>query len=50
LLVDVSEDIQLQRVERIVALMLENRSFDHMPGCLSLERGCTSVDGALGRR
>ena len=29
----------LQRIEHVVVLMLENRSFDHMLGYLSLEAG-----------
>jgi len=33
------------RIEHVVVLMLENRSFDHMLGYLSLERGRTDVDG-----
>ncbi len=35
----------LQKVDHIVVLMLENRSFDHMLGYLSLEGGRTDVDG-----
>ncbi|MGZ4383262.1 MAG: phospholipase C [Gaiellaceae bacterium] len=35
----------LSKVEHIVVLMLENRSFDHMLGYLSLEGGRTDVDG-----
>jgi phospholipase C len=35
----------LQKVDNIVVLMLENRSFDHMLGYLSLEGGRTDVDG-----
>jgi phospholipase C len=35
----------LSRVEHIVVLMLENRSFDHMLGYLSLEGGRGEVDG-----
>ena len=35
----------LEKVEHIVVLMLENRSFDHMLGYLSLERGREDVDG-----
>jgi phospholipase C len=35
----------LERVEHIVVLMLENRSFDHMLGYLSLEAGREEVDG-----
>jgi phospholipase C len=35
----------LRKIEHIVVLMLENRSFDHMLGYLSLEGGRTDVDG-----
>jgi phospholipase C len=35
----------LARVEHIVVLMLENRSFDHMLGYLSLEGGRADIDG-----
>jgi phospholipase C len=35
----------LQKIEHIVVLMLENRSFDHMLGYLSLEGGRSDVDG-----
>jgi phospholipase C len=35
----------LAKVEHVVVLMLENRSFDHMLGYLSLEGGRTDVDG-----
>ena len=35
----------LEKVDHIVVLMLENRSFDHMLGYLSLERGRGDVDG-----
>jgi phospholipase C len=35
----------LDRIEHIVVLMLENRSFDHMLGYLSLEGGRGDVDG-----
>ncbi len=34
-----------RRIEHVVVLMLENRSFDHMLGYLSLERGRADVDG-----
>jgi phospholipase C len=44
---------QLQKIEHIVVLMLENRSFDHMLGFLSLPesaggRGRADVDGLTG--
>ena len=35
----------LQKVDHIVVLMLENRSFDHMLGYLSLEGGRDDIDG-----
>ncbi len=38
----------LDKVEHIVVLMLENRSFDHMLGYLSLEGGRSDVDGVRG--
>jgi phospholipase C len=36
---------RLGQIDHIVVLMLENRSFDHLLGYLSLERGRTDVDG-----
>lgn len=46
-------DTQLQQIEHIVVLMLENRSFDHMLGYLSLPpalggKGRKDVDGLKG--
>src|SRR6476619_1866261 len=35
----------LKKIEHIVVLMLENRSFDHMLGYLSLEAGRSDIDG-----
>ncbi len=35
----------LQKIEHIVVLMMENRSFDHMLGYLRLEGGRTEIDG-----
>jgi phospholipase C len=35
----------LGKVEHVVVLMLENRSFDHMLGYLSLEGGRSDIDG-----
>src|SRR5436309_949113 len=35
----------LQKIEHVVVLMLENRSFDHMLGYLSLEGGRSDVNG-----
>ena len=35
----------LSKFDHIVVLMLENRSFDHMLGYLSLEQGRTDIDG-----
>lgn len=39
------EALNLGHIDHIVVLMLENRSFDHMLGYLSLEGGRTDVDG-----
>jgi phospholipase C len=39
---------QLMEIEHFVVLMLENRSFDHMLGYLSLEGGRQDVDGLTG--
>ena len=39
----------LQKIDHIVILMLENRSFDHMLGYLSLVGGRKDVDGLTGR-
>ena len=44
----VAQDIgmaNLQKIDHIVVLMLENRSFDHMLGYLSLEGGRDDIDG-----
>ncbi|MGH7455770.1 MAG: alkaline phosphatase family protein, partial [bacterium] len=35
----------LQKINHIVVLMMENRSFDHMLGYLTLEKGRSDVDG-----
>src|SRR5262249_6140632 len=35
----------LEKIEHLVVLMLENRSFDHMLGYLSLEGGREDIDG-----
>jgi phospholipase C len=35
----------LKKIDHIVVLMMENRSFDHVLGYLSLEEGRTEVDG-----
>jgi phospholipase C len=35
----------LRKIEHVVVLMLENRSFDHMLGYLSLEGGRSDIDG-----
>ena len=42
---DESRIANLSKVEHVVVLMLENRSFDHMLGYLSLEGGRGDVDG-----
>lgn len=41
---DPAED-NLHKIDHIVVLMLENRSFDHMLGYLSLTGGRTDIDG-----
>ncbi len=38
-------DLLRQRIDTVVVLMMENRSFDHYFGALSLEEGRTDVDG-----
>jgi phospholipase C len=44
--IDVDESVDaLDQIEHIVVLMMENRSFDHMLGYLSLDGGRTDVDG-----
>ena len=35
----------LQRIDHIVVLLMENRSFDHLLGYLKLEGGRTDVEG-----
>jgi phospholipase C len=40
-----SRDASLEKIDHIVVLMLENRSFDHMLGYLSLEGGRGDIDG-----
>jgi phospholipase C len=39
-------DANLQKIDHIVVLMMENRSFDHMLGFLSIELGRNDVDGS----
>ncbi len=34
-----------ERIDTVVILMMENRSFDHVLGALSLEEGRTDIDG-----
>jgi phospholipase C len=41
----VSSDTNLDKIDHIVVVMLENRSFDHMLGYLSLVGGRSDVDG-----
>jgi phospholipase C len=44
--IDLDDSVDaLDGIEHIVVLMLENRSFDHMLGYLSLESGGLAVDG-----
>jgi len=38
-------DENLKKIDHIVVLMMENRSFDHMLGFLTLEQGRTDIDG-----
>ncbi len=38
-------DANLQKVDHIVVLMMENRSFDHMLGYLSIDAGRSEIDG-----
>jgi phospholipase C len=38
-------DDNLKKIDHIVVLMMENRSFDHMLGFLTLEQGRTDIDG-----
>ena len=47
MLTEVTEtgEANLEKIDHIVVLMLENRSFDHMLGYLSLEGGRGDVDG-----
>ena len=40
-----SGSANLEKVDHVVVLMLENRSFDHMLGYLSLECGRPDIDG-----
>lgn len=41
----VTPQLLRDRIDTVVVLMLENRSFDHVFGALSLEEGRTDVDG-----
>jgi phospholipase C len=41
--------VNLDKIEHIVVLMQENRSFDHMVGYLRLQSGRTDVDGLTGK-
>ncbi len=45
---DLSDSELLAPIEHIVVLMMENRSFDHYFGSLSLEEGRMDVDGLIG--
>jgi phospholipase C len=38
-------DKNLQKIDHIVVLMMENRSFDHMLGFLTIEQGRDDIDG-----
>ena len=39
------EDLLREKIDTVVVLMFENRSFDHLMGALSLEEGHPDVDG-----
>jgi phospholipase C len=41
-------DGNLGKIDHIVVMMLENRSFDHMLGYLTLEKGRTDINGLTG--
>src|SRR5207344_18992 len=38
-------DENLQKIDHIVVLMMENRSFDHMLGFLTIEQGRADIEG-----
>ena len=40
-------DDNLKKIDHIVVLMMENRSFDHMLGFLTIEQGRTDVEGPI---
>jgi phospholipase C len=40
-----ADAVNLEKVDHVVVLMLENRSFDHMLGYLSLTGGRPEIDG-----
>jgi phospholipase C len=44
---EVTPELLRDRIDTVVLLMMENRSFDHYFGSLSLEEGRTDVDGLV---
>jgi phospholipase C len=38
-------DQNLRKIDHVVVLMMENRSFDHMLGFLTIEQGRTDIEG-----
>jgi len=42
-------DDNLRKIDHIVVLMMENRSFDHMQGFLTIEQGREDVEGPTSR-
>ncbi|MCP4872649.1 MAG: alkaline phosphatase family protein [Proteobacteria bacterium] len=42
---EVTRELLRERIDTVVFLMMENRSFDHFLGAMSLEEGNTDVDG-----
>ena len=45
---DIGGSVSGRRIDHIVVLMMENRSFDHMLGYLSLEKSRGDIDGLSG--
>ena len=42
------DEAEAGRIDHVIVVMLENRSFDHYLGALTLEEGRTDVDGLTG--
>jgi len=40
-------DENLRKIDHIVVLMMENRSFDHMLGFLTIEQGREDIEGPI---